>query len=387
MKRLLGVLLTTFVLVAACKSGTDSGAPPDDADAGTSGDDDDTTTPTDPAVAYVGRFLVDGDRRTVSWPGSRIIARFDGTSVSARISEQSLYEGPSVFDVKVDDKTTTLTLQDGEQTYQLGQDLPAGTHQVELFRRTEGQVGLSVFEGFDFGGGKLLPPPKRRAHRIEILGDSSVTGYGVECPDANGTFSGATENFAKAWGPKVGDLLDADIIATAYSGKGVIQNFERSDKVLFPEIFLRTTSESATPPWDFTKLQVDVVVIMLGGNDYDLPSNGGPGAPAVADFKKGYADLVATVREKYPKAFIMNALSPLESDDYPPGYQARSNLKKAFTEVTAERKSAGDSAVGYVEIPQASEAEQSGCEGHPNVALHERIASVIAPEIKKSKGW
>lgn len=375
--------------MAACKSSDDTTDPGTAPDGGTGGDDDDTTVavPTDPAVAYVGRFLVDGDNRTVSWPGSRIIARFDGTSVSATIAEQNLYQGPSVFNVKLDDQTTELTLQEGEQTYELGKDLPAGKHQVELFRRTEGQVGLTVFKGFDFGGGTLLPPPKPHAHRIEILGDSSVTGYGVECPDSSGAFSGATENFAKAWGPKVGELLDADIIATAYSGKGVIQNFERNDKVLFPEIFLRTTSESPTPAWDFTKLQVDVVVLMLGGNDYDLPSSGGPGAPALADFKKGYADLVTTVRSKYPKAFIMNVLSPLESDDYPAGYQARSNLKQAFTEVTADRKSAGDNAVGYIEVSQASEAEQSGCEGHPNAALHERMANVIAPEIKKAKGW
>jgi hypothetical protein len=120
-------LLAAFVLLAACKSSDDTSdraAPENGVDGGTSSGDD-PPIPTDPAVAYVGRFLVDGDDRTASWPGSRIIARFDGPTVTAKIAETNLFDGPSVFDVTLDGRTTKLTLQEGEQTYELGKDLAA----------------------------------------------------------------------------------------------------------------------------------------------------------------------------------------------------------------------------------------------------------------------
>lgn len=393
--------MSVVVAVGACSSDDVEDTPPGGgtgADAGTSktteggasssssSGDAGPAVPTEPAVQYVGRFLVDGEARTVGWPGSRIVARFEGTSVSAKLDETPLYEGPSVFDVKVDGTTTKLTLEEGAKTYELAKDLAAGPHQVELFRRTEGQVGLTIFRGLDFGGGKLLPPPPPKLRRIEILGDSGSTGYGVECTDPSGTFTGATQNFGKAWPAKLGAMFDADVIAIGYGGKGVIQNFDRSDPVHMEDLFVRTVPESADPKWDFSKSPVDVLVVMLGGNDWDQPNPGDP-APGFAAFKAGYAKLIGLAREKYPKAKIVSALAPTQSDEYPEGYQARSNQRKAFTEVVAERKSGGDDAIAFVEVAKSTESEQTGCEFHPNEGLHTRIANEIAAAVKSATGW
>jgi lysophospholipase L1-like esterase len=398
LKRFVGVLLSLGVALGACKGSSASDAAPP---GGTPQEGGITTTkgrgdggtvtppvPTDPAVAYVGRFLVDGNNRTVSWPGSRIIARFDGTSVSATLDETVLYEGPSVFNVTLDGQTTKLTMKAGEHSYELGKDLAAGTHQVELYRRTEGQVGTTVFKGFDFGTGKLLPPPAPSARRVEILGDSSASGFGVECTDPSQDFTADTENFAKAWGAKIGEMVNADVIGTIYAGKGVVQNNDRSDPVTFPDIFLRTASESPTPLWDFTTLPVDVVVIMLGGNDYDQPTAGTNDEPDFATFEKGYAKLMATARQKYPKALLVSVLSPTQNDDYPVGFDARTNEKKAFEQAVNDRKASGDSAVLFVEVSRADDnTELTACEFHPNELLHTRIATTITAAIRQPLGW
>jgi lysophospholipase L1-like esterase len=341
-----------------------------------------------PELAFVGRFAAGADgAMSFGWPGTRIVARFSGAEVRARLEEKPAYGGPTELDVVVDGAATRLALAAGEKVYTLAKGLNAGEHVVTLVRRTEGQVGQTRFLGFDFAGGTLLAPPAARPRRIEFLGDSNTTGYGIEGGGPTCDFSASTQNFGKTWAALVADKLDADPIAIAYSGKGVLLNLDRADRTVFQQLYLRTVPETAEPAWDFARIVPDAVVVMLGANDYGK-ENDASTPPTLTAFKTRYAALLTFVREKYPGAHVFTVLTPTVTDDYPAGWSARTNLRNAFSQTVADRNRAGDARSYFVEVtPTATDDDLTACDYHPGLALHRRIADQVLAVMKQKTGW
>lgn len=350
-----------------------------------------------PAVRYVGRFdTSDPDGPKVGWPGARIIVRFEGTSLTAKITEKDLYKGPSGYDVIVDGKVqaTPFVPQNGAADHVIAKDLAAGTHVVELWRRTEAVIGITQFRGFDFGGGKLLAPPVAPSRRIEFLGDSATSGYGVECTDKNESFSGATQNERKSFPAIVARTLGADHHNLSMAGKGLTRNYDPTEPDLYPPLYERTLPEDPTSTWSFGSSWVpDVVVIALGSNDFDNPDDRLP--PDLDAFKTKYHELVTLVRSKNPKAEILCTVAAELTDEYPADFNAFTNMTTILKEVVDERHAEPyrDAKVHYHELVRASTTEDNGgpdltgCEGHPNEAFHEKVAADLVTKIKSITGW
>ena len=102
-------------------------------------------------------------------------------------------------------------------TTPIAQGLAAGTHVVELYRRTEASQGEAQFLGFDFGSGKLLSPPAAKARRIELVGDSISCGYGDEGANQSCPFTADTENHYLSYGALAARAVDAELITVAWS--------------------------------------------------------------------------------------------------------------------------------------------------------------------------
>jgi hypothetical protein len=353
--------------------------------------------PGPPAVQLVGRFDTRDPAGPMSaWPGGRIIARFRGTRVSVRLREHQeawMQGGPSEWDVVIDGVAEPKLVTDGSgmpQDYVLAEGLADGTHVVELYKRSEAQNGTTQFLGYDFGSGKLLPPPARKTRRLEIIGDSVSSGYGVEgigtvCP---GLGSAAKyENFHISMGALLGDMFDAEVAGTVFAGKGIAQNVWTSDKETMPVLFSRALPADATSVWDFSKFMVDVVIVMLGGNDFATgePVDQGPATPAA--FDGAYSTFAATLRQHYPAAHLFLTVPPPLTDAEPPGNNTRTNVVAGVKAVTAERNAAGDTKVYALEPTPGTEAEHTGCDGHGNPQFHQRVANEIAVEIRAKVGW
>ncbi len=348
-----------------------------------------------PAVQFIGRFDTrDAAGPVCGWPGCRIVARFDGTAVSAKLAETPLLAGPSEWDVSVDgQRLSKLVLADGPHDYVLASNLPKGPHLVELYKRTEAQNGTTQFLGFDFHGGALLAPPPRRTRRIEIIGDSDVSGFGYEgtaydgvrCP--GDAWAAHWENFRGAWGARVAEKLDAELYAAVYSGKGFYFNIWRPDTETIGVLYPLANPVDTTSTWDFTSWIPDVVVVAIGGNDYNLgmPEDTGP-AP-LAGVTDRARELTATVRGHYPQAHIFLMAYAVLTDEYPPGRGRRTNIETALTTVKNERNAAGDMRVYFTAPAQYDPAELTGCDGHGGPAYHERIATFLAGEIGTRTGW
>jgi hypothetical protein len=346
------------------------------------------SAPRAPAVDYIGRFdFGDPNHPIAAWPGSQVVVHFDGTTIKVEIEEQSGY-ATSEYDVDIDGaRVTTMVTQSGKHMYTLASGLGAGEHTAMLYRRTEGSVGVSKFTQIQLPGGTLKGPPNRLARRIEFIGDSSSDGYGIEGAGPSCSFSADTQNMRKAYPALAAASLNAEAFMTLASGKGVTQNYDRSDTDTMPILFDRAKTESPTPLWDFTTWTPDVVVMTIGQVDFDKPSPDPHGPPTQTAFTDGYRAFVAKVRTKYPSAHIFCALAPSSNDDYPPNYYAYTLQKAGITTVVSERNTAGDTRVHYYEFTRATDSDLTACDYHIGPAFHTRIAGELAGAIRTELGW
>lgn len=347
---------------------------------------------TTPRVRYVGRTdTSDKAGPRLAWPGTRIIVRFRGPAMNVKVSEQNVDDGPSRYDVTIDGvlKNEPLVPHDGDGEYVLASALAADKpHVLELYRRTEAMVGITQILGFEFpGGGELLAPPPWPNRRIEFLGDSESTGYGVECASPSETFTGATQNERKAFPALAAKRLEAESHNVAYSGKGITRN-EVPNTTLFGELYMQSIPDvSEASAWDFS-WKPDVVWITLGANDWGPGGSGNEPAPDPAFFKAKYRAFVELVRSKNPNSQIVCSVQGMLNDDWPVGWKAYTNVKTILQAIVDERRAAGDAKVHLHELPRAIDSRDlTGCSGHPNAAYHESAAASVASKIASITGW
>jgi lysophospholipase L1-like esterase len=282
--------------------------------------------------------------------------------------------------------TQILSINRARTTYTLAQGLGAGDHTVELIKLTEANVGISQFMGFEFPGGALLAPPPVAVRHLEFLGDSASNGFGIEGarPCA---FSSATENARKAYPALVAADLNADHHNLSASGVGVYWNYTRADPDVVSQIYTRSLPFTGTSVFNFGDYTPDVVWVTLGGNDYSIPNPGDP-PPPFASFKAQYDALLSQVRTRRPNAFIVGAVAPSITDDYPQGYSAYTNIRNAVSQVVAAKTLAGDAKIAMFEFTRSVDAaDLTGCLSHPNVTKHRALANEAVAFLKTKLGW
>ena len=319
---------------------------------------------------FIGRFdQSKPDAPVFAWPGTAIALRFTGTAIGVTLSDS----GTNVFEVILDGKHTVLTLQAGTNKYPLGTGLAAGAHDLLLYRRTEASFKETTFNGFDVAASAYLPAtlPTRR---LEVIGDSISAGYGNEgtlpCP-----FTAATENHYLSYEAIAARAVNAELYTEAWSGIGVSRNYDGGTTDVMPDRYPRTLPERATSTWDFGRFIPDAVVINLGTNDF---AKGDPGAP----FQAAYLKFVSDLRGHYPSARFFLALGTmLSSDDY-------AKAAAYLNAVIAARATAGDKNLTLLEFGlQDGNADGLGCDYHPSLKTHQKMADKLQAALKADLGW
>jgi hypothetical protein len=229
-------------------------------------------------------------------------------------------------------------------------------------------------------------------HKLEIVGDSDVAGFGYRGAITGTCLPGpvwaaSLEDFRQAWGQRLATSLDAELEATVFSGKGFYFNIWRPDTDTIGILYPRSNPVDAQSVFDTTKITPDVVVVALGGNDYNLglPDDTGP-APLDGLTQK-VRELTTTIRGLYPQAHVFLMAYASLTDGYPPGRFQRTNVVTALQQVTQEKSAAGDARVHYVAPPPATDGELTACDAHGGPAYHLRIAAYMSAQIKAVTGW
>ena len=351
-----------------------------------------------PGVQLIGRFEANGANFDFAYPGSKLIARFNGTDATVKLTQTDGFStGHSWFNVIVDGVAQPKIEVNGPSVvYPVAVNLAAGAHVVELEKRTESIFGVVRYEGFTFpNGGVLLGPPARKTRRIEVLTDSTIDGFGVEgslvlgagnfcgSPPTMANNYGAPANFSnsrKSMPVLTATALSAETFLIGYSGKGLTKNNDPGDPLTFPMLYERTLPDVASSAHGFG-LQADAVVISLGGVDLDGLS------VAPGGFATAYGGLVDKVRARYPGAWIfMTVWAQIKNN----GPTTRTAMKTALQAVVDAR--AADTKLSIFEFPESSGGvngglDESGCQFHANEGLHASRAPLLTAEIKAKLGW
>lgn len=373
---------------------TNDGSPDADEvpDASDAGPDviDNYVPPLPPAIQYVGRVdLGDAAGARLAWPGTKIVARFDGTAVDATLKDSAGFANETGYlDITIDGvlQTPPLQLTRGTMTYPIATGLAAGIHEIEIYKRTEPNTNVVQLINLAFpGGGQLLAPPTPKTRLIEFLSESTFDGYGVDGngPSCPGGAPSYTHNAHRSFPQLLADAVGADVSLLGYSGKGITKNASAGDNQTFDLLFPRALPETIGNLWDFNRATPDAVLSVLGGEDYSPPA-----AANFNTFKTKYDGLVGQIRAKYPNAKIFLMVGPQIRDVYPAGYASRTNIKNAIEGIAAARAAGGDNNVYTYLFPENFDNNKiTGCYYHPNAAFHQELEQGFEPYFKGVMGW
>jgi hypothetical protein len=331
----------------------------------------------DPNIQYVGRFDFSNPKKVAfDWAGVSMRARFEGTSCSVRLDDRK-----NEYAVIVDNRAPRLLITDSATTiYRIASELSdSGPHTIMIQKRTEPLVGKGEFMGFILDKGrKLLPPNKRPDRRIEFIGNSITSGYGVEGDSSDCHFSPQTENACMSYAAIVSRSLDAEYHMISYSGRGVVRNYGDSNRTSqdpMPVLYDRTCFFDSTAKWTFSRWIPQAVVINLGTNDFSTQPY-----PDKNVFQSAYGRLINRVRSLYPGVTIFCLSGPMIGEPCT-GY---------VKEVVAEQQKieGRNRDVFFIEINRSVMTDADwGCDRHPNIQGMEKMAEIITPVIRLRMNW
>lgn len=297
------------------------------------------------------------------WPGVYFEGRFTGPSV-----EIAFDTGGEHLAVSIDGVRKAELTKSGQTRLKLDR-LGSGEHVVRLDRLTESQSGSSRFQGFFVGeGGAALPAPVR-PRRIEFIGDSHTVGYGVRSVSRDCTESQVHDltDTSLTFGPILARRLDADYRIEAFSGRGVVRNYNglapgEPLPVLFPRLIPgqdqpRVATDDGWSP--------DLLVIGLGTNDFSTPlkpdERWADEAALRKNYRERYVAFIEGLKLSRPKARVFLIAGDTFAED--------------VAEV-ADRTGA--------RAVRITGMDRSACHGHPSVADQIMMADRLEAAIKSS---
>jgi lysophospholipase L1-like esterase len=330
-------------------------------------------TPKPLPVHIEGRVIREPDGSlSFGWPGIIFESRFRGTDVEVR------FDAPTDFlRLRIDGEEKMVFRRPGAVDKVIG-GLAHGIHTVRLEKMTESQQGGSRFLGFFPISGDVALPAPTRPRQIEFIGDSYTVGYGNISPTRTCTRDEVHDrtDTQQAFGPLVARHEGADDRLIAYSGFGIVRNYNGGSPGLsLPALYDRVKPdderhlEKGMPAW-----HPQVIVINLGTNDFSTPLHAGEAwhdADALADaYRAGYLAFLRKLLARQPQArFIL-----MGSDFYPEVEQVAAALDPA--------------ARARITTLRFGELQLTGCDYHPSVTDDRTLATLIEGAIDRfGLGW
>ncbi|KAF2077153.1 hypothetical protein CYY_001538 [Polysphondylium violaceum] len=329
--------------------------------------------PTNENIYYMGRIdKSDNTQYTFAWSGAEISILLTGTTSVSPVLDST---GQNYFNVIIDFTMFPMlnVSSSSPQPYNITETLsldPTETYNIILTKRTEASIGLINFYGFEVDDtAQLLPYPDIPRRSIEFIGDSITCGYGdLGVPPCE--FEARTEDNFMTYGALIARELEAELYIEAWSGKGVVRNYQApniTSNGTFPTFYPLTIPTESTNYWDFSDFQPDAVVINLGTNDFSSEP-----IPPQDIFQNGYISFVNFIKSKYtnnPTFFL--ACGPMIGN---PCCQYVQNVATTVNAI-------------YIDMQGILNTNDYGCNGHPNVSGHSKMASIASPIIQKNMGW
>ncbi|MBN2711829.1 MAG: hypothetical protein JXR97_05250 [Planctomycetes bacterium] len=322
-------------------------------------------------IVYIGRF---SDDYRFDWTGSAIRFKFKGTAANAEL--KLVRGGAAGLQIIVDGEATKVIIASKDQElYNLAEGLEDKEHVIEIFKRTEGYLGMFKFNGLQLSKGAKLLPEKLGEKKIMVIGDSITCGYGNEAPDVNQGNTPQNENGYMSYAPIAARELGAEVSMVCCSGRGMYRNRDKDEvkdkNGILPIIFEQTLFNDGKMKWDHKKYVPQVVVINLGTNDGEN-YKGGKSELKKEDFLGAYKTFIKRLKELYPDVKIIASIGPMRV----------APIDGWLKELAAE-----DESVFQLTYPGKGAAEYRGGHWHPSVKMDKVMAKLLADKIKEVCDW
>ena len=317
----------------------------------------------------LGRYVwSDDDEQMFGWPGSGTEFAFIGTRAAISIKDG----GDGIMDLEVNGVSQALELDAGTHNYLLTESETPQRFQIRLTRRTEASdTGL-----FSLGVPELegeFAPLKTRPHKILFLGDSITAGYGVRGDTKECKQSPSKSAPTLAYAGLSAKVLDAEPHLIAISGRGVVHNWDANPAPVMPaQIDFALPDYGDLGDWDHSQFIPDVVVTVLGTNDWSVIN------PGAEKFRAGYKTMLIDLRERFPKAHIVTVNGPLLYGD---------SLAAVRSAIDGTMADLGDSNISTLDVTLYGGALKWGCDYHPGRNSMQKMANELSTHISAVKGW
>ncbi|GAA4935084.1 hypothetical protein GCM10023237_66760 [Streptomyces coeruleoprunus] len=320
-------------------------------------------------VHTAGRVKDAGDTLQYSWPGVYFEGSVRGTGVGIVIDDSA-----ADYDVQIDGATVATLVTPGKKTHWIN-GLEDRAHTVRVVKRNDTPGSTSQFGGFVAApGGAVLSKPAARRRQIEFIGDSNTVGYGnlSTSRDCTGDQVKRTTNADVSYGALVARRWNADYQLNAYSGLGMVRNYNGgTPDVTYRTFYDRALLNTAGDVWQNPGTwRPRLVVVNLGTNDFSTSIN--PGEPWTPDglaaaYRSAYGDFLQKLRGRYGSGTTLVAVGAGQFADH-------------VQQVVKARNDAGDSGVRYWFL-DTSGLDFLGCHWHYSAAddrlIAERLTSFI----------
>lgn len=316
--------------------------------------------------ALVGRSTLLPEGRRFDWPGSGLRVRFRGDALLLTLDERGSEELAVWIDAAVEPSVHVLRGGRNELRVPVG----SGEHVVQIGKRSEARHGHFTLLGLEVEQGALLPIAARR--RVEFLGDSISTGFGIEPTLPNGacTFASREQNAFATYAALFARGRDEDASLLAASSKTTRE---------MTTLFERAWPAKDAPLWSFGESPA-AVIVLLGTNDFFHRD------PGQATFVHDYRTLLDRVRSRYGRVVpVVAALSPMLSDAYPAGAKHRTRGRKYLRTALKRARAGGDARLYSLEFDEPAPEEGLGCSAHPSAATHARMAATLSRLFEQEK--
>jgi hypothetical protein len=335
--------------------------------------------PNDARIAYMGRVDLSEHTARMGYPGITVRFVYRGLAPTIKLTATT----PNCFfNLSCNGwDPVVVRLKQGENQIALPTGIaPETGWLIEFVRRTESWMGTASFDGLILPEHcELLPPPAWPERRLMFIGDSLTCGEYIERFPSEDDATPRSTNAARSYGMLLARWLGAQVHLVSYGGRGITRDWAgKSDVNTVPVFFPRTLPDEATPLWDHTRYQPDVIAINIG-TDFDA------GMPDEAAYVEAYGAFVAQVRTAYPGAFLLLCESGFQSDgsDGRPRVQ-RDQLWRTMTTVVEQRRAAGDIRVRAV---KTGFHPGTPSDGHLVAFQHEQVALDLLAPIREVTGW
>ncbi|OYW80024.1 MAG: hypothetical protein B7Z26_07105, partial [Asticcacaulis sp. 32-58-5] len=193
-----------------------------------------------------------------AWPGVYFRTSFTGKTLNLDLNDPA-----NIFNLTIDNQPPIRIVRPNGSplTYKLKTD---GPHTVRLEKITESQSGHGAFGGF-FVKGKHIPSGVK-PRMIEFIGDSFTVGYGNTSPKRECTTEEvwATTDTSHAFGPLTAKHYNADYQINAFSGRGVVRNYDGFAGDTLPGLYPYALFDGKTVSPGKGWWQPQIIVIGLG---------------------------------------------------------------------------------------------------------------------------